>query len=204
MRDIWYIPENLWPIACSRFVLCRAEKVRLKVPRACLIVISSCFAGRYNFLQIIVDCRHKCKVSSIMLEMDRMLRPGGTVYIRDTISVMSELQEIATATRWVCTLRDTGEGPHASWKILTCDKRMPWVCHIGSLKMGLLSHGTIFSIFYCDRFCTLVTIPLWYKRVPNSSEKIHLQISCHTVMATSLICYCIHTQAQARTNDLNK
>lgn len=69
--------------------------------------------------------RHKCKVSSIMLEMDRMLRPGGTVYIRDSISVMSELQEIATATRWVCTLRDTGEGPHASWKILTCDKRMP-------------------------------------------------------------------------------
>ncbi|KAG6786108.1 hypothetical protein POTOM_007702 [Populus tomentosa] len=69
--------------------------------------------------------RHKCKVSSIMLEMDRMLRPGGTVYIRDSVSVMSELQEIATATRWVCTLRDTGEGPHASWKILTCDKRMP-------------------------------------------------------------------------------
>ncbi|KAL9396080.1 hypothetical protein Peur_010333 [Populus x canadensis] len=69
--------------------------------------------------------RHKCKISSIMLEMDRMLRPGGTVYIRDSISVMSELQEIATATRWACTLRDTGEGPHASWKILTCDKRMP-------------------------------------------------------------------------------
>ncbi|KAJ6685328.1 SAM-DEPENDENT METHYLTRANSFERASE [Salix purpurea] len=69
--------------------------------------------------------RHKCKISSIMLEMDRMLRPGGTVYIRDSISVMSELQEIATAMRWVCALRDTGEGPHASWKILTCDKRIP-------------------------------------------------------------------------------
>ncbi|KAF9687164.1 hypothetical protein SADUNF_Sadunf02G0065300 [Salix dunnii] len=69
--------------------------------------------------------RHKCKISSIMLEMDRMLRPGGTVYIRDSISVMSELQEIATAMRWMCVLRDTGEGPHASWKILTCDKRIP-------------------------------------------------------------------------------
>uniref|UniRef100_A0A6N2MI28 Methyltransferase n=1 Tax=Salix viminalis TaxID=40686 RepID=A0A6N2MI28_SALVM len=69
--------------------------------------------------------RHKCKISSIMLEMDRMLRPGGTVYIRDSISVMSELQEIATAMKWVCALRDTGEGPHASWKILTCDKRIP-------------------------------------------------------------------------------
>ncbi|CAK7346899.1 unnamed protein product [Dovyalis caffra] len=69
--------------------------------------------------------RHKCNISSIMLEMDRMLRPGGAVYIRDSISVMGELQEIATAVRWVCTLRDTGEGPHASWKILLCDKRMP-------------------------------------------------------------------------------
>lgn len=91
----------------------------------CLFLRASLVESRYNFLQIIVDCRHKCKVSGIMLEMDRMLRPGGTVYIRDSISVMSELQEIATATRWVCTLRDTGEGPHASWKILTCDKRMP-------------------------------------------------------------------------------
>jgi hypothetical protein len=89
-----------------------------------LFLRASLVESRYNFLQIIVDCRHKCKVSSIMLEMDRMLRPGGTVYIRDSISVMSELQEIATATRWACTLRDTGEGPHASWKILTCDKRM--------------------------------------------------------------------------------
>ena len=61
-----------------------------------------------------------------------------------------------------------------------------------------------FSFFDCNHFCTLITIPLRYKRVPNSSEKIHLQISCHTVMATSLICYCIHTQAQARTNDLDK
>lgn len=59
-----------------------------------------------------------------MLEMDRMLRLGGRVYIRDSISVMDELQEIAKAMGWVPALHDTGEGPHASWKILICEKRM--------------------------------------------------------------------------------
>ena len=36
---------------------------------------------------------------------------------------MSELQEIATAMGWVPALHETGEGPHASWKILTSEKR---------------------------------------------------------------------------------
>ncbi|KAK9270383.1 hypothetical protein L1049_025962 [Liquidambar formosana] len=67
--------------------------------------------------------RHRCSISTIMLEMDRMLRPGGRVYIRDSISLMDEIQEIATSMGWVPALYDTGEGPHASWKILLCEKR---------------------------------------------------------------------------------
>ena len=63
-------------------------------------------------------------MSTIVLEMDRMLRPGGHVYIWDSISVMDELQEIATAMGWVPALHETGEGPHASWKILISEKRM--------------------------------------------------------------------------------
>lgn len=65
----------------------------------------------------------RCNISSIMLEMDRILRPGGHVYIRDTVTVMDELQEIANAMGWVTILYDTGEGPHASWKLLNCEKR---------------------------------------------------------------------------------
>ncbi|PPS14510.1 hypothetical protein GOBAR_AA06067 [Gossypium barbadense] len=68
--------------------------------------------------------KKRCNMSTIMLEMDRMLRPGGRVYIRDSISVMGELQEIATAMEWVAVLHETGEGPHASWKILISEKRM--------------------------------------------------------------------------------
>lgn len=68
--------------------------------------------------------RKRCNMSTIMLEMDRMLRPGGHVYIRDSIDVMDELQEIAKAMGWHVSLRETAEGPHASYRILTGDKRL--------------------------------------------------------------------------------
>ncbi|PWA60963.1 protein kinase-like domain-containing protein [Artemisia annua] len=44
--------------------------------------------------------RKRCNITSIMLEMDRILRPGGRVYIRDSISVMDELEEIGKAIGW--------------------------------------------------------------------------------------------------------
>ncbi|KAL8141256.1 hypothetical protein V2J09_007277 [Rumex salicifolius] len=68
--------------------------------------------------------KKRCDVSAIMLEMDRILRPDGRVYIRDSITIMTELHEIAVAMGWSCIIQDTGEGPHSSWKILRCDKRM--------------------------------------------------------------------------------
>ena len=66
----------------------------------------------------------RCNVSSIMLEMDRILRPGGRVYIRDSLDIMDELQEIAKAIGWHVMLRDTEEGPHASYRVLVCDKHL--------------------------------------------------------------------------------
>lgn len=57
-----------------------------------------------------------------MLEMDRMLRPGGRVYIRDTTLVIGEIQEIAAAMGWSNSLNDVGEGPYSSWKILRSEK----------------------------------------------------------------------------------
>ncbi|CAI0412092.1 unnamed protein product [Linum tenue] len=68
--------------------------------------------------------RKRCNMSTIMLEMDRILRPGGRAYIRDTLDVMEELQEIANAMGWHSALHDTSEGPHASYRILVCDKRL--------------------------------------------------------------------------------
>ncbi|XP_076954715.1 putative methyltransferase PMT11 [Bidens hawaiensis] len=66
----------------------------------------------------------RCNISSIMLEMDRILRPGGHVYIRDSVSVMGELEEIGKAIGWRVAIRDTAEGPHASYRVFIGDKNM--------------------------------------------------------------------------------
>ncbi|KAK4340970.1 hypothetical protein RND71_039471 [Anisodus tanguticus] len=68
--------------------------------------------------------RNRCNVTSIMLEMDRILRPGGRVYIRDTTSVIEELEEIAHALGWVPFKYDSSEGPHSNWKLLIGEKRL--------------------------------------------------------------------------------
>lgn len=66
----------------------------------------------------------RCNFASILLEMDRILRPGGRAYIRDSKSIIEEIQEIIMAIGWRCDLRDTSEGPYANIKILMCQKRM--------------------------------------------------------------------------------
>ncbi|KAF3433652.1 hypothetical protein FNV43_RR24755 [Rhamnella rubrinervis] len=68
--------------------------------------------------------RKRCNISTIMLEMDRILRPGGRVYIRDSLNLMDELREIANAMGWHVTVRDTSEGPHASYRLFVADKRL--------------------------------------------------------------------------------
>ncbi|XP_022746058.1 probable methyltransferase PMT11 [Durio zibethinus] len=68
--------------------------------------------------------RKRCNMSTIMLEMDRILRPGGRAYIRDSVDVMDDLQDIAKAMGWHPALLNTSEGPHASYRILICDKRL--------------------------------------------------------------------------------
>ncbi|PHU19454.1 putative methyltransferase PMT11 [Capsicum chinense] len=68
--------------------------------------------------------RNRCNVTNIMLEMDRILRPGGRVYIRDTTPVIEELIEIAPALGWVPFKYDSSEGPHSNWKLLIGEKRL--------------------------------------------------------------------------------
>ncbi|CAM8968070.1 unnamed protein product [Rhodiola kirilowii] len=66
--------------------------------------------------------RKRCNIRSIMLEMDRILRPGGLVYIWDAADVMEEIVAIANGMGWVTDLRDAGEGHHAKYRVLRCDK----------------------------------------------------------------------------------
>uniref|UniRef100_A0A7N0TPL4 Methyltransferase n=1 Tax=Kalanchoe fedtschenkoi TaxID=63787 RepID=A0A7N0TPL4_KALFE len=68
--------------------------------------------------------RRRCNISDIMLEMDRILRPGGFAFIHDSVTAINEVQEIGNAMGWHVTLRDPPEGPHAFYKILICEKRL--------------------------------------------------------------------------------
>ncbi|KAK4429603.1 putative methyltransferase PMT10 [Sesamum alatum] len=68
--------------------------------------------------------QRRCNITNIMLEMDRILRPGGRAYIHDTTAVIYELKEIANAIGWVTFMFDSGEGPHSNWKLLACEKRL--------------------------------------------------------------------------------
>lgn len=54
--------------------------------------------------------------------MDRIVRPGGRVYILDAKAIIEEAKEIADAIGWKTTIQDTSEGPYASRKVLRCDK----------------------------------------------------------------------------------
>ncbi|KAI3905353.1 hypothetical protein MKX01_040044 [Papaver californicum] len=56
----------------------------------------------------------RCNISTIMLEMDRILRPGGIAYVLD----------IGKAMGWQTTPRDSMDGPHANWKLLKCEKNL--------------------------------------------------------------------------------
>ncbi|KAL3641205.1 hypothetical protein CASFOL_016173 [Castilleja foliolosa] len=66
----------------------------------------------------------RCNITNIMLEMDRILRPGGRVYIRDITPIMNQLEEIGKAIGWVTFMFDSGEGPHSNWRLLTAEKRL--------------------------------------------------------------------------------
>ncbi|XP_071702593.1 probable methyltransferase PMT10 [Rutidosis leptorrhynchoides] len=71
-----------------------------------------------------IEQKSRCDISTIMLEMNRILRPNGHVYIRDANSIIYKLEEIAKAMGWITHVFDNGEGPNAGAKLLTCEKRL--------------------------------------------------------------------------------
>lgn len=67
-----------------------------------------------------LDCR--CEMKDVMLEMDRILRPGGLVIIRDGYSYLEQSETLAKAMRWKCTRYDTELGPEDSNGLSICRK----------------------------------------------------------------------------------
>ncbi|KAG0479193.1 hypothetical protein HPP92_013912 [Vanilla planifolia] len=53
----------------------------------------------------------RCNITIILLEMDRILRPGGHAYIRDSKYIIDEVQAITKAMGWRADQHDTSEDP---------------------------------------------------------------------------------------------
>ncbi|KAJ6826323.1 putative methyltransferase PMT17 [Iris pallida] len=64
----------------------------------------------------------RCDITYILLEMDRILRPEGTVIFRDTVEVLVKIQQITEGMRWKSQIMDHESGPFNTEKILVAVK----------------------------------------------------------------------------------
>ncbi|KAM7277267.1 hypothetical protein ACFE04_019133 [Oxalis oulophora] len=66
--------------------------------------------------------KSRCSLVDLMVEMDRILRPEGTVVIRDTPEIINKLSGLAHAVRWTTTVHDKEPESHGREKILVAVK----------------------------------------------------------------------------------
>ena len=57
-------------------------------------------------------------MEDILLEMDRILRPEGTVIIRDDVDILVKIKSIADGMRWNSRIADHEDGPLQREKLL--------------------------------------------------------------------------------------
>lgn len=62
----------------------------------------------------------------MLLEMDRILRPEGSVIVRDGVEVLNKVMKIARGMRWDIKMLDHEDGPLVPEKILVVVKQY-WV-----------------------------------------------------------------------------
>ncbi|EXC28326.1 putative methyltransferase PMT18 [Morus notabilis] len=70
----------------------------------------------------------RCDITHILVEMDRILRPEGTVIFRDTVEILVKIQSIAKEMRWKSQIMDHESGPFNQEKILVAVKTY-WAAH---------------------------------------------------------------------------
>lgn len=58
----------------------------------------------------------------LMVEMDRILRPEGTVVVRDSPEVIDRIDQIAHAVRWSTSIHGQEPESHGREKILVATK----------------------------------------------------------------------------------
>jgi len=75
-------------------------------------------------LNLSTDAWHcRCGVEDILLEMDRILRPEGSVIIRDDVDILLTVKAIMDAMQWDGRIADHESSPHEREKILFATKK---------------------------------------------------------------------------------
>ncbi|XAR70075.1 hypothetical protein NMG60_11026814 [Bertholletia excelsa] len=64
----------------------------------------------------------RCDITYILLEMDRILRPEGTVIFRDAVEILVKIKSITDGMRWKSQIMDHESGPFNPEKILVAVK----------------------------------------------------------------------------------
>ncbi|XP_014490279.1 probable methyltransferase PMT13 [Vigna radiata var. radiata] len=68
--------------------------------------------------------KSRCSLVDLMVEIDRILRPEGTVVVRDAPEVIDKVARIAGAVRWKPTIYDKEPESHGREKILVATKTL--------------------------------------------------------------------------------
>ncbi|KAL3536867.1 hypothetical protein ACH5RR_000233 [Cinchona calisaya] len=66
----------------------------------------------------------RCNIVDLMVEIDRILRPEGTVLIRDSPETIDKVSRIARAVRWTVTIHEKEPESHGREKILVATKNL--------------------------------------------------------------------------------
>ncbi|KAL6131984.1 hypothetical protein ACLB2K_070356 [Fragaria x ananassa] len=67
--------------------------------------------------------KDRCEIEDILLEMDRILRPEGSVIIRDDVDVLVKIKSIIDHMDWDSQIADHEDGPHEREKLLFAVKK---------------------------------------------------------------------------------
>ncbi|KAI3869428.1 hypothetical protein MKX03_020982 [Papaver bracteatum] len=65
----------------------------------------------------------RCEMEDILLEMDRILRPEGTVIIRDDVDILLKIKTMTEGFEWSSQIIDHEDSPHFREKILFAVKK---------------------------------------------------------------------------------
>ncbi|CAI9770238.1 unnamed protein product [Fraxinus pennsylvanica] len=86
----------------------------------------STYPRTYDFIHadsIFTLYKDRCNMEDILLEMDRILRPQGSVIIRDDVDVLVDVKSIVDGLQWDSRMTDHEGGPHVREKLLIATKQ---------------------------------------------------------------------------------